>query len=97
MSEDLQVPACVSCGHAVWPPRLLCPRCHGDRFELQDGSAGTLEDITELDGQERVQLGTVRLAAGPVVVARCEGAARGERVRLRLENGALTARKEQQR
>ena len=95
--EDLRVPVCASCGQAVWPPRLLCPRCHGDRFEQRDGSVGTLEELTELGGEERVELCTVRLAVGPVVVARCDGARRGDSVRLRLENGALVARKEDER
>ena len=37
-------------------------------------------------------LGTVRTDAGPMVVARVEGASPGERVALRVDDGALTAR-----
>ena len=49
-----------------------------------------LEETTAAD---TIVLGTVRTDAGPIVVARVEGASPGERVALRVDDGALTARR----
>jgi uncharacterized protein len=98
MSETLRIPKCASCGQAVWPARLLCPACHCADWEPIDAGEGALEELTELSGQDGPYvLGTVRLDAGPVVIARCEGAEPGERVRMQIENGALVARMEDRR
>lgn len=91
MSELLRIPVCADCGHAVWPARLLCPRCHSDRSQLRDATTGTVEQATAAGGN---RLATVRLAAGPLVIARCEQAQPGQEVRLTIEKGAVTARRE---
>ncbi|MHB1469840.1 MAG: zinc ribbon domain-containing protein [Solirubrobacteraceae bacterium] len=91
-SLDLRIPECEGCGLAVWPPRLLCPRCHCDRWGEREAAHGTLEEACELESSG-VTFGTVRLDAGPVVVVRCEGAQPGDGVHLTLEDGALTARR----
>jgi hypothetical protein len=49
-----------------------------------------LEETTAADP---IVLGTVRTDAGPMVVARVEGASPGERVALRLDDRAVTARR----
>ena len=46
----------------------------------------------EMTAAGPIVLGTVRTDAGPMVVARVEGASPGERVALRVDDGALTAR-----
>lgn len=94
MSGSFEIPACGQCGHAVWPPRLACSVCGSAQWESVDASIGSLEELTELprEGQGPVRLCSVRLDAGPIVVARCEerGAA-GDRVNMALRGKALWA------
>jgi uncharacterized OB-fold protein len=76
-------------GHAVYPPRLLCPVCASDDWHAVAAPAGTVEEVTEVAG---TRIASVRSEAGPRVVARAEGElAPGDAVALRVEGGAVVA------
>jgi uncharacterized OB-fold protein len=79
---------CVRCGLAAWPAPALCRACGSRDLRAEQADTGVLEETTAADP---VVLGTVRTDAGPMVVARVEDAAQGERVALRVDHGALTA------
>jgi len=80
---------CARCGLAAWPAPALCRACGSRELPAEQAGTGLLEETTAADP---IVLGTVRTDAGPVVVARVEGASPGERVALRVDDGALTAR-----
>jgi len=61
---------CESCGRAVFPRRLLCPDCGSGAFRDEQIETGTLEDFSD---RGEVKLGFVRVADGPLLVARVEG------------------------
>ena len=78
----------------MFPPRLLCPSCHGGSWGAEPGGSGTVEEMTA----QPVPLATVRLDSGPVVVAGVEGqVGSGDRVELSAVDGAPVARPEQPR
>jgi hypothetical protein len=80
------VAVCAGCGLAAWPVPAMCRRCGSLRFDEVPAPDGVLEEVA--DG-----LGTVRVGAGPMVLARVEGAAPGDAVALEVRDGALTARR----
>ncbi len=85
-----RIPVCAACAAAVFPPRLLCPRCGGAEWREEAVEQGVLEGRTERNG---TGIGAVRTPLGPVVVVRLEGeAAAGDTVSLDDENGVPTAR-----
>jgi uncharacterized OB-fold protein len=94
------VPICVcsACGHAVFPPRLLCPKCAGSQWREEAVDRGVVEEATEAlfrAGSEPVtrRLASVRTDAGPIVIARLLDDARpGAAVSLALSDGAVSAR-----
>lgn len=97
MSVLLQT--CVSCGHRHYPAMLLCARCGRAEFTAAEADAGEVVVTTtlrhRLNGamEMPVTLATVRIAGGPLVVARLEQSAEvGSRVSLRLGGQALWAR-----
>ena len=67
MSRSLTVPACARCGHAMWPPRPVCPRCSATAFHDRDAGRGVIEATTR---SEETLLASVRTLAGPIVIAR---------------------------
>jgi uncharacterized OB-fold protein len=69
VSNSFSVPACDACGHAIWPPRPVCPCCAGTTFSERDASRGIVEEAT-CNGE--ALLASVRSGAGPVVIARLE-------------------------
>jgi hypothetical protein len=73
MSTPLVLPACQACGHAIWPPRPVCPRCAGTVFEPHPPGDSVIEETTS-NGE--VRLASVRTDAGPVVIARLAAEAR---------------------
>jgi uncharacterized OB-fold protein len=89
---------CSACGHAVFPPRLLCPRCGASEWREQTAERGTVEETTEAVFRTHAELEAHRLAsvhtdAGPVVIARLLGEVQaGAAVSLALRDGAVTAR-----
>jgi len=86
---------CVDCATVVYPPRDACPSCLSPRLPFKPvDSSGTLiaETIVHTSPEpyfrERMpwRVGTVKLDAGPSVVAHLHGdAAEGARVRLELK------------
>jgi NAD(P)-dependent dehydrogenase (short-subunit alcohol dehydrogenase family)/uncharacterized OB-fold protein len=86
---------CLDCSTVIYPPRDACPSCLSARIPFRDvDPAGTLvaettvRTSTEPYFRERTpwRIGTVRLDAGPVIVAHLHGdVTEGERVRLELK------------
>jgi Rubredoxin-like zinc ribbon domain (DUF35_N) len=89
--SPLVVQRCAPCGLAVFPPRLLCPRCGAMRWDRATLDQGRIEDVTDLP--DAPPLLTVRAAAGPMVMARGRpGLEAGDLVRLsRAPDGAVRA------
>ena len=95
------VPICVcrACGHAVFPPRLLCPRCGGSEWREEAAERGVVEEATKAVFRVRSEpvtrrLASVRTEVGPVVIARLlDDAGPGAAVSLALSDGAVTARR----
>lgn len=90
---------CTACGRAAFPRPLWCAACGGDEWRDEELGAGRVEETTfvrrapgrVLDAPAR--LASVRLDAGPVVVARLDpGASAGVRVWVELDGGAPVAR-----
>ncbi len=84
---------CRQCGTVHFPARYRCPHCGAADWEEQVTEAGTIEEITvvrhRLGAQpgEEVHLATVRTTAGPVVIARLDGAMHaGDAVSLELDD-----------
>jgi uncharacterized OB-fold protein len=104
VSNDVHVSVCRSCGRAVFPHRALCPACGGASWARERAGPGVVEEVTTVrhavgaEGPREVSLASVRLEAGPVVVAGVEGrAAPGDRVELVAVGGALVGRAREER
>ena len=96
MSSGLAVSVCRTCGKAAFPPRVLCPACGGASWRREWAEEGVVEEMTAVGGAEGapVRFATVRLDAGPVVVARVDDEPRqGGRVELVAVDGAPVARR----
>jgi uncharacterized protein len=92
---ELQIQRCERCGTSAFPDRLWCPGCSASTFQHVPAGPGRVEEETTLRrSAEPVQLGTVRLEAGPLVIARlATHATAGTEVRLeRTTEGAIWAR-----
>jgi NAD(P)-dependent dehydrogenase (short-subunit alcohol dehydrogenase family)/uncharacterized OB-fold protein len=86
---------CAVCGHMPYPPRDACPRCLSARLAFNDANPNgkllaetTIRVSTDPYFRERMpwRVGTVKLDAGPVIVAHLHGdAVEGERVKLALK------------
>jgi NAD(P)-dependent dehydrogenase (short-subunit alcohol dehydrogenase family)/uncharacterized OB-fold protein len=86
---------CLDCSTVIYPPRDACPSCLSARLPFRDVPRGgtliaetILQTSTESYFRERTpwRVGTVKLDAGPVVVAHLHGdAVEGDRVRLELK------------
>jgi len=92
------VDQCTACGHCAYPPRYLCPRCHGAQWKTRRVVRGILQQYTETRGRDAegaprtVPLATLRTDAGPLVVARLAGpAVKGASYTLTLQDQALIA------
>lgn len=99
MSGGLPISVCSTCGHAVFPRRLLCPRCGGAEWRNEEVSSAVVEEVTTLRRAPGgpiavpVPVGAVRLEGGVVVVARLEGGLEpGDPVRLEYRDGVPVAR-----
>ncbi len=98
MSDGLRISVCSACGHAVFPARLLCPRCGADEWRSENVGAGVVEEATLMERAPGgplampVALGSVRLEGGVVVVARLEPTMKpGASVRLEYRDGVPVA------
>ena len=78
LGDALHLQVCGSCGHVQYPPQEFCGRCLGDRLRWQAvPGGGTLLSETRLTHsndlyfKERLpwRIGTVKLDAGPTVIA----------------------------
>jgi uncharacterized OB-fold protein len=95
-----EIPVCESCGHAVFPPRLACPRCHENAWRLERAHCGTVEYLTAVrrsaviePGGEPIRLALVHTDLGPRVLARVDSdLSPGQRVELDAAANAVTAR-----
>jgi NAD(P)-dependent dehydrogenase (short-subunit alcohol dehydrogenase family)/uncharacterized OB-fold protein len=86
---------CEDCAHVPYPPRDACPRCLSARLTFRDVDPNgrliaetTIRVSTDPYFRERVpwRVGTVKLDAGPVIVAHLHGdTVEGERVKLVLK------------
>jgi uncharacterized OB-fold protein len=97
--SELHIQRCETCGVALFPDRLRCPRCRGRALTRVPAGPGLVEQETALRRQRSaddcaIRLGSVRLDVGPVIIARLESDANaGANVRLTVEQtGAIWAR-----
>jgi uncharacterized OB-fold protein len=92
---ELQIQRCDKCDTHLFPERLRCPGCGGTELRHVPAGRGRVEEDTTLRRpQPGVRLGSIRLDAGPVVIARLGDDSGGEKVRLeQTPDGAIHARK----
>lgn len=83
---ELEIQRCERCGTSAFPDRLWCPACGAGEFRHVAAGPGRVEEETTLrrpPTSDQITLGTVRLEAGPLVIARlAAGAGTGTQVRL---------------
>jgi uncharacterized OB-fold protein len=94
---ELEIQRCERCGTSAFPDRLWCPGCGAGELGHGPAGPGRVEEETTLRRppiDEPVRLGTVRLRAGPLIIARlATDTGAGTRVRLeRTPEGAIWAR-----
>lgn len=70
----MSIPVCATCGNATFPQLFLCPSCAGTTWRYEPVERGHVEGST-VNARDGVHVGLVRVALGPLVVARVEGAA----------------------
>jgi uncharacterized OB-fold protein len=58
-------------GHAVFPERLLCPVCGSSEWHSGESPIAEVEAVTDLADGTRIA--SVRLDAGPLVIAHPDG------------------------
>jgi uncharacterized OB-fold protein len=85
---ELRIPVCAN-GHAVFPPRALCPRCASRDWHAEPAGPGTAAQVTT--HRAGGHIASVELDAGPIVVARADGVAAGSRVTLEDDQGRMIA------
>ncbi len=66
----IELAECVDCGHTHFPPRAVCPRCHGRQLGPVVCGEAVVEQVT-VDAAG-THLASLRTAAGAVVVGRLE-------------------------
>jgi uncharacterized OB-fold protein len=71
MEKGVGIWRCVACGTKVFPERLLCPQCHGQKFEPERVHEGVVEEISiirhmigQADWKPR-RIANVRTVGGP--------------------------------
>lgn len=78
----LRLQVCAECGHVAWPPRDGCPNCLSVRLDWREMPEGgeaiaetTVHTTPDRYFRERMpwRVGTVRLDAGPVLMAHLHG------------------------
>jgi len=86
---------CVQCHEHVYPQRLLCPKCHGDRFEDDRVHKAVVEEVSvirhmigQADWQPK-RIANVRIADGlRITVGLLDQSGPGAVVDLIEEDGA---------
>jgi uncharacterized OB-fold protein len=86
---ELRIQVCGSCAEAVFPPRVLCPRCGSRELHETPAGPGTAEQVTT--HRAGGQIASVALDAGPIVVARADGVPPGSPVALEDDQGRIIA------
>jgi uncharacterized OB-fold protein len=46
MTPGVAIWRCANCGAAFFPERLLCPRCHGYRFDTERVHEAVVEEVS---------------------------------------------------
>jgi uncharacterized OB-fold protein len=88
--SELLVQVCDGCGHAVFPRRVLCPRCGSRNWHEHPAGPGTAEQVTT--HRAGGHIASVATDLGPVIVARAgDGIVAGTRVTLEDDGGAPVA------
>jgi uncharacterized OB-fold protein len=93
----IAIPTCANCGWMAFPPHLRCSRCGCADWGSTVVSRGVLEAVTTVErslvtAARSATIGTVRVAAGPRLVARVAGGARaGDEVLLSADGLAVVA------
>jgi uncharacterized OB-fold protein len=70
MTPGVTIWRCVNCRVGFFPERLLCPRCHGDRFEADRVYEAVVEEVSVIHhmlGQDNWQprrIASVRTSDG---------------------------------
>ena len=70
MTPGVTIWRCARCRAGFFPERLLCPRCHGDKFETDRVHEASVEEVSVIRhmlGQENWQprrIASVRTADG---------------------------------
>lgn len=101
MSPGIEIPICSSCGHAAFPPHLVCSRCGSRSWEPRVETTGTVQQATAVElrvgapeDAEPIPLVSVGADAGPVVIARGEPGLRpGDRVDFFRDGRVITVRR----
>ena len=95
MSTGVTIWRCANCRTGVFPERLLCPRCHGDKFTPERTHEAVVEEISVIRhmlGQENWQprrIASVRTADGQLMtVGLRDESGPGARVQLFQEGEA---------
>ena len=71
MSAGVTIWRCANCRSAYFPEPLLCPRCHGEKFETDRVREAVVEEVSVIRymiGQENWQprrIASVRTLDGP--------------------------------
>jgi uncharacterized protein len=99
LSRGVPVSICSACSHAVFPARLLCPRCGASEWQTTHVDEGVVEEATvvrRMPGRPPpapVPVGSVRLRSSVAVVARLEPEVEeGSSVRLDYLDGVPVAK-----
>ncbi|HEX2215104.1 MAG TPA: hypothetical protein VHG27_00140 [Xanthobacteraceae bacterium] len=73
MNRGFEVFRCVQCDARLFPQRLLCPRCHGARFEPERVYEGVVDEVSvirhmvgQTDWTPR-RIANVRTTNGPML------------------------------
>ena len=73
MSEGVPIWRCANCRAGYFPEPLLCPRCHGDKFETDRVHKAVVEEVSvirHMIGQENWQprrIANVRTSDGQLI------------------------------
>jgi uncharacterized OB-fold protein len=100
VTDAFTISVCAACGHAVFPPHLLCSVCGAGKWTAVAEPAATVEHVTVVRRRltpdsvgEPVSIGVVRTSRGVRVVARLgDAVSAGDDVMLSIERGAVVGR-----
>jgi uncharacterized OB-fold protein len=95
MTRGFTIFRCRDCAAAVFPQRLLCPRCHGAEFAPEQVLDGTVEDISTIrhmigqaDWKPRVIANVLTKDECRITVGLLDGSGPGTTVDLYDDGGA---------